>query len=171
MFSFLLKFLLPAALAFGCGLAVAHHWDEGAIADLKLADKTAQAQALRTALALQKKQDAVTLAAALREAAVQQKIATHTVTLTREIPVYVSPRIDSRTCIPYGLVRVLDAAVLGADPAALSLPAGQSDDACAPVDASALAASIAANYGAARANAEQLGALQGWVLGMARAAQ
>lgn len=171
MFSFLLKFLLPAAFAFGCGVAIARHWDEGAVADLKLADKTAQIHALHAALALQKKQDAVTLAAALHEAAAQQKIVTQTVTMTKEIPVYVSPRIDARDCIPYGLVRVLDSAALGADPASLSLPAGQFDDTCAPVKASDLAANVAANYGAARANAEQLGALQGWVRDAARASR
>lgn len=171
MVSFLLKFLLPAVLAFGCGVAAARHWDAGVIAELKLADQTAQAQALHTALALREKQDAVTLAAALREAAAQQKIVAQTVTLTREIPIYVSPRIDSGRCITYGLVRVLDGAVLGTDPAALSLPAGKSDDSCAPVDAAALAANIAANYGAARANAEQLDGLQSWVRNEAHAAQ
>ena len=58
---------------------------------------------------------------------------------------------------------VLDAASLGADPDALSLPAGQSDGACAPVAADVLAANVAANYGAARSNAEQLNALEAWI--------
>jgi hypothetical protein len=58
---------------------------------------------------------------------------------------------------------VLDAASLGADPDGLPLAAGQSDGACAPVTAAALAANVAANYGTARSNAEQLNALEAWI--------
>jgi hypothetical protein len=65
--------------------------------------------------------------------------------------------------VPFGVVRVYDAAILGADPAALSLPAGQSDDTASPVSASLLAANAAENYAACRANAEQLKRLEEWV--------
>jgi hypothetical protein len=66
---------------------------------------------------------------------------------------------------------VLDAAALGVDPDTLSLAPGQSDGSCAPVKASDLAASVAGNYGAARANAEQLTALQNWIAAEAQAAR
>lgn len=74
-------------------------------------------------------------------------------------PKHITPATDSRVCIPYGFVRVLDAAILGVRPDDLPLPTGASDDACAPVVASHLAAEIVANYGLARQNANQLDAL------------
>lgn len=67
------------------------------------------------------------------------------------------------TCVPFGLVRVLDAAALGLHPSALALPAGKSDADCTTIDYVALATNVIGNYGAARANAEQLNALIGSV--------
>jgi hypothetical protein len=127
----------------------------------------AQAAALTAVAAQQHALDQEVSQGAVSEATAQQKITVHTVTITKEVPIYVTPQIDTVVvpCIPYGLVRVLDAAALAtADnpvtPADLALPTGQSDDACTGIKASDLAASIAANYGIAKQNAEQLDALE-----------
>jgi hypothetical protein len=169
MLSFLLKLLLPA-IAFGGGVYIAHHWDAGDVAALqkKIAtiqrdDARAKAAALAAASDRMRRADALSLNSAVAEAAAQQKLADEKSVIAREVHRHVSPDISNRVCVPYGVVRVLDAAGLGADPDALPLPAGQSDGACAPVAADALAANVAANYATARSNAERLNALQAWV--------
>jgi len=171
MLTFLLKLLLPAVLAFGGGAYVAHRWDAGAIESLKLAQAKAEARALAARVSIVKAQDAVTLAAALGEARAQQKLTDEKNLIPREVRIHVPPSIDRSVCIPYGLVRVLDAATLGIDASGLSVPAGQSDGACAPVAASALAEAVADNYATARQNAEQLNALEAWVGSQANAAR
>ncbi|HTW35200.1 MAG TPA: hypothetical protein VMD53_11340 [Rhizomicrobium sp.] len=169
MFSFLLKLLLPA-LAFGGGVYVAHHWDAGdietlqtKIATLQRDDARAKADAIAAAAEHMRRADAISLNSAVAEAQVQQKLADEKSIIAQEVHRHVSRSTVARLCIPYGLVRVLDAASLGADPDSLPVPAGQSDDACAPVAAADLAANVAANYATARSNAEQLNALQVWV--------
>jgi hypothetical protein len=161
-----------AAVLSGAGIGwTVHRIDEATIAAMKLAEAQAQLAAANAAAAIQKKEDAVSLARAVSEARAQQKITTQTVTLTKEVPVYVSAKTDARTCVTYGLVRVLDAAATGRDPAELPLGAGESDESCASVAASSLARNVAENYGAARANAEQLNALEAWVAEQAAAAK
>lgn len=148
-------FLMVAIGGWG-GYSIADHrwqakWDKHVAAD-----RAAVNAAVAQAVAKERAQAKADLDAAVEEAAAQEKIVTRTRTIIKEIPRYVQ---DSSHCITYGLVRVLDAAASGADPADLELPAGQSDDACAPVTNSALAASVAENYGIARQNAQQLDAL------------
>lgn len=174
MFSFLLKLLLPV-IAFGGGVYVAHHWDAGDVAALQTKIATLQrddarekAEALAAAARRVQREDAVALHSAVAEAAAQQKLADEKSVIAKEVRRHV-PR--NSPCLSLGLVRVLDAAALGADPDSLSLPGGQSDGTCAPVDAAHLAANVAANYAAARANAEQLSALQAWVKAQADASQ
>lgn len=96
--------------------------------------------------------------AAVAEASAQERIVYRTNETIKEVPRYVTV-VQDRACIGYGLVRVLDAAAQGLSPESLQLPAGQSDDACSPVAPSALAMSVAGNYGIARQNAQQLDAL------------
>jgi hypothetical protein len=169
MLSFLLKLLLPA-IAFAGGVAVAHHWDAGDVAALQTRiatiqrdDAQAKAEALATAADRMRRADAISLRSAVAEAASQQKLADQKFLIAKEVRRHVAPDVTRPLCIPLGLVRVLDAASIGADPDALSLAAGQSDASCASVAADALAASVAANYATARSNAEQLNALQAWV--------
>lgn len=118
----------------------------------------------------QKVQDDITLASALAEAKTQERVVTRYRTLTQEVPRYVTVEADAVACVPYGLVRVLDAAALGRDPADLELPSGYSDSACAPIEASALAAGILDNYRAFDQNAAQLDALSADVLARVAAA-
>ena len=169
MLSVLLKLLLPA-IAFAGGAYVAHHWDAGdvealqkKIAIIQRDDARAKVEALAAAADRLRRADAISLTAAVAEAAAQQKLDDQKSVIAKEVHRHVASDISRRVCVPYGVVRVLDAASLGADPDGLSLPAGQSDGACAPVTAASLAANVAGNYAAARANAEQLSALQAWV--------
>ena len=152
------------------------HYDQVAYQALQLKDAAAstasleaEAAALTANAAQEKVLQVETTQGAVAEAATQSRIVTQVQTITKEVPVYVTAKADTIIipCIPYGLIRVLDAAALStADhpvaPSDLALPTGQSDDACSPIKASDLAAAIAGNYGIDGENAEQLNALEAW---------
>lgn len=156
-----------AAMIAGSSAWVTHRVDVGTLETLKREHAEAQTEAVEIAKAELAAQDQIALDAAVAEARAQQKIVVRNVTIQKEITKYVS---DTAHCVTYGLVRVLNAAVLGVDPADPALATGQPDDACAPVTASALAESVVANYGAALANAEQLNALEAAIAEMVAAA-
>lgn len=147
-------------LAVAAGSAwVTHKVDASKYEALELSFKAAQVEAVTQARQVQKRDDDISLAAAVAEAQAQANVVTQTQIVTKEVVRHVPLR-----CVPLGFVRVLDAAILGRDPDSLPLPAGKSDATCAPVDTRALAERLAEDIGAARANAEQLTALQAWVL-------
>lgn len=153
------------ALAIAGGSAfVTHRFDTATLNALKLSYAAAEKQAIMRAKDDQYAADQVALNAAVAEGDKQRGIAVRTQRSLNEVRRHVKEL--TRSCITYGLVRVLDAAVLGADADELALPAGKSDDACAPVTADALASSVIENYGVAEANAEQLNALQDFVRGL-----
>jgi len=87
-------------------------------------------------------------------------------TIIKEVPVYVSAQADAACLVPRGFVRLHDAAAQGVVPE----PAGNSDAAPAGVALSAVAGTVAENYTACRENAEQLIALQSWILDVKKAA-
>lgn len=87
-------------------------------------------------------------------------------TIIKEVPVYVPAQADAACVVPRGFVRLHDAAAQGVVPE----PAGNSDAAPAGVALSAVAGTVAENYTACRANAEQLSALQSWILEMKESA-
>lgn len=87
-------------------------------------------------------------------------------TIIKEVPVYVPAQADAACVVPRGFVRLHDAAAQGVVPE----PAGDSDAAPAGVALSAVAGTVAENYTACRANAEQLSALQSWILQMKESA-
>jgi len=150
--------LSAAVAAAGTGYVV-HKMDAADLANLKLQYAQANIKAVNVALSIQSRQDRIAESTAIAESAAQQKIVVQTITLKEKVPYYVTRSIP---CISFGLVRVLDAAAAGVDPGNLPLATGQSNDACAALTAVDLARSVAANYGAARQNAEQLTALQAW---------
>lgn len=76
----------------------------------------------------------------------------------REVPVYVTQAADARCVIPVGFVRVHDEAATG-----VPVAAGDSNEAASGIALSAVAETIADNYGTCRETAEQLKALQEWV--------
>lgn len=87
-------------------------------------------------------------------------------TIIKEVPVYVPVQADAACSINRGFVRLHDAAAQGVVPE----PAGNSDAAPAGVALSAVAGTVAENYTACRENAEQLTALQEWILDVKKAA-
>lgn len=87
-------------------------------------------------------------------------------TIIKEIPIYVPAQADAACLVPRGFVRLHDAAAQGVVPE----PAGNSDASPAGVALSTVAGTVAENYTACRANAEQLIALQSWILEMKESA-
>ena len=159
----LIKLVFTAAwcvVLAGSAAYITHRVDASKLEKVELQYAQAQTKAVTEAKALQAQEEGISLSAAVAEAQAQQKIVTVTQTITKEVVRHVTDHSD---CITYGLVRVLDAGTNGVDPDTLALPAGKSDDACAPVTASSLATGVLNNYGLARANAEQLNALEAWV--------
>ena len=92
----------------------------------------------------------------------QRAVAQQIQTVVKEVPVYVSKESDRRCVLPWGAVRLLDAAASGADAASLRghVAPGQPDDAPSDVSLSEIVALLAANLGTARQNAVQLEHLQ-----------
>ena len=83
-------------------------------------------------------------------------------TIVKEVPRYVTVEADRACPIPVGFVRLHDAAASGdglpADP-----PAGRADEASSGIALSAVAETVAGNYGTCRRNAEQVIALQAYL--------
>ena len=148
------------------GYAV-HRMDESTITALKLADQQAETKAIKAADAIRQSQDLANLDAALAEAGAQAAITARAHIITREITIHVP---QTQSCIPYGLVRLLDDAANGSDTAGAAIAAGQSDDACAPISWRAFAGELTDDYATGHANAEQLNALEANVTALVAAA-
>lgn len=84
----------------------------------------------------------------------------HGATIIKEVPVYVTAAADDRCVVPRGFVRVHDAAVQNRP---LSGSAGSADEAPAGVALSAVADTVAANYGTYHEVKTQCEALQEWL--------
>jgi len=124
------------------------------IAARDLAKAKAQAAALQLRAALAAKGEA----AARDHAVLQAKTETQIQTIIREVPRYVPASSDSQCVLPWGFVRLFDAAASGADPddVRAHVAPGFADDAASDVKLSEALALLAANFGAARENASQL---------------
>lgn len=150
--------LVALAVVFG----VKAEWDHGQAAIKQVAS-------IRSTSAVQVKAVAkVDHAAAKTDTAAQVKIVTRTRTLLKKVNVYVPV---SDPCVPWGVVRVHDASVLGVDPSSLQLPAGATDATCSDVSPSAFVATVVTNYGAAEQNAQQLNDLEANLRARAAATQ
>ncbi|HEY0265710.1 MAG TPA: hypothetical protein VGC16_03100 [Rhizomicrobium sp.] len=119
-----------------------------------LAEAKAQAAALQARAKIADAADSEARAHAASDQAIQTQIQT----VIREVPRYVSIQSDSRCVVPWGVVRLLDAAASGADPGdvAAAIAPGQPDDAASDVRLSEIVALQAANLGAGHENADQL---------------
>lgn len=142
----------------GSGSWITHELAQAKADRLELAQQRAYNKAINAARAAERTQAQKDFKAEKEHLQRQRRNSVRYVNLTKEVPVYVT-EIQDRACVPYGLVRVLDAAALGSDPAALELPPGKSNDDCSPLEPSALARGILRNYEVAQQNAEQLDAL------------
>lgn len=155
--------LIAVVLAiFGGGFKAGWDWEATVLWKERAANAQALAKAAAQAAAEQKSLDDAALDDASREAAAQSaRVAqlSRNLEAARHAPV----KTITRSCVPLGLVRVLDGAAFGRDPASLALPAGKSLDACASLGWRDLVGVIVGNYGTARDNAGQLDALiQAW---------
>ncbi len=139
------------------GLYGGYRFELSAYDALALSQAKAVEQAQQEAANTQKAVDTIHETAAVREATAQQHILVQTNTITKEVDRYVPSTV---ACIPVGLVRVLNGAASGVEPSRVIVAAGQPDDACAPISWRSLANDLADDYGSARANAEQLNALE-----------
>lgn len=81
-------------------------------------------------------------------------------TIIKEVPVYVTAEAEAACVLSRGFVRLHDAAAAGRIPE----PAGGADASPAGIALSSVAGTVADNYGRCHENAEQLTALQEWVM-------
>jgi hypothetical protein len=128
------------------------------IAARDLALAKAQSAALQARAGLAEAADGEARVAAAHDQAIQNQIQT----LIREVPVHVSDANDRECIMPWGAVRLLDAAASGAqlgDVAARVAP-GQPDDAASDIKLPEAVALLAADFGIARQNGEQLAHLE-----------
>lgn len=149
---------------------VVHRVDTAAYTELQLRDAkavTAIAEQTTEAVTAEKNIEIAEAKAsvqqAINEAAAQQKIVVHTKVVHDEIPVFITPAVNARTCIPVGLVRLLYASTASDSKdgaTALGLSASEPDDACSSINAADLAGWIITNNSIAEQNAEQLNALE-----------
>lgn len=159
----LIAVALSGLVSAGGGFYVGHEIGEAKLKGVELQYQMTYAAAARKAIDEQKTTDQKAMAAALAEASAQQAIVVQGSNIVHEVTRYVKvpskPLTVATGCITVGFVRVLDAAVLGRDPASLPDIAGQPDDACTSLDPVAMATGIVGNYETCRANSEQLNAL------------
>jgi len=158
------RFALFAAAAtaiggFAAGWRV-HDWRDGA----------AEVHAARTVVKTVQRQSAASQAVAIADQRSQDQIRTVTKTLIQKVPVYVSATTDARYPVPWGYVRLHDAATVGDDLSAAAASPGRPDDSPSDVAASEAAGVIVANYGSCRADQARLAALQAWAkdIGLAK---
>lgn len=146
--------------AFAAGGFTMHKLDDARYQKRLALEAQVTAKAEHAARAGEQRQTAVVVAAAGTAASHQERIITHTVTLTQEIHDHVPPIVDTHPCVPWGFVRLHDAAAWGVGIAETGAPAGEPDDACAPFAWADVAAAVVQNYGTARQNAQQLDDLE-----------
>jgi hypothetical protein len=101
-------------------------------------------------------------AEAASHAAAQAKTESQIQRVIEKVPVYVTPKAAAACTLPWGFVRLLDAAASGADPDTVraAIAPGQPDDAASDVGLPEAAALLAVNLGIARQNADQLAHLE-----------
>jgi multidrug efflux pump subunit AcrA (membrane-fusion protein) len=140
----------------GLGAFEQHKIDADSLDKLKASYAQAEQIATAQAAATQKQIDDQAASAVQAEQAAQTDLSS---SLQKELANAPIIHTVAANCVPYGLVRVLDAAASGRLSTSLALPAGKSDDACSSVTWAALERSVVSNYYTALANNEQLNAL------------
>jgi hypothetical protein len=122
----------------------------------------ADARAAAATLAARARRDDAANDQARLHAAGDQKIQSQIQTVIRKVPVYVSEKSNAACVLPWGAIRLLDAAASGAgvDDVAARVAPGQRDDAASGVALSEVVALLAADLGIARQNADQLDHLE-----------
>lgn len=129
-------------------------------------DAASQLHATQAAVRTVQRQAATSQAIAVGDQRAQDRVRTVTRRLIEKVPVHVTPQIDRAFPLPWGFVRVHDAAVRGDDLSAAPESAAEPDDAASDVAPSRAVTVIAGNYGACRADRQRLTDLQAWVKSM-----
>lgn len=112
---------------------------------------------------------ALTQAVEIHDVETVTKIRTVTQTITKEIPVAITPATDRAFPLSVGFVRLHDAFARGVDLSQVPDPAGRPDDAASELASSAAVGLIGANYADCRVDRQHLADLQEWVRGVQRA--
>jgi len=101
-------------------------------------------------------------AQAAAHAVQQARTQTQIQAVIEKVPVYVSEKASAACVVPWGFVRLFDAAASGADLDAVraAIAPGQPDDAASDVTLSEAVALLATDLGIARDNADQLTRLE-----------
>lgn len=135
-----------------------HKIDADALDRLKAQYAQAQAAAASAALAKQQRYDADAVTAAQQDQQKQLALSSDIQRSQQEIIRYVP---KTRSCVPVGLVSVLRSAI----GVSVNVPAaaGKSDDACSSVGWPDLARGVIDAFGRARANSDQLNALEAFI--------
>ena len=149
--------LVAAAIWFASmGVAGFEGWHQKS-----LNDDAAIAVAEAHVIAIQAASDKISNTVVVADQVAQLQIQAVTQTIIKEVPVYVTKIADSRCIVPVGFVRLHDSAASGV--LVVPGPAADADDAASGVALSAVAGTVAGNYGSCHADQERLKALQGWV--------
>jgi hypothetical protein len=148
-----------AALGFGAAWKI-QDWRGAAV----------EVRAAATVVKVVQRQAATNQAVAVADQRAQDRIRTVTRTLIEKVPVHVPPSADARFPLPWGFVRLHDAAAIGDDLPAVAAGAARPDDAASDTTASEAAAVIIGNYGNCHADQARLAELQAWAraMGLAR---
>jgi hypothetical protein len=146
---------LAAAIAGFAGGWKVHDWRDAA----------SELAAARNAVTVVQHQAAVGLQVAVASQQAQDHVRIVTRTLIEKVPEYVTPAADARYPLPWGFVRLHDAAVAGVDLPAVAAGPDRPDDAPSDVAASTAAAVIVSNYGDCHADQDRLAAFQAWARG------
>jgi hypothetical protein len=161
-----------ALIALALWIANARGYERGtadANAAHKAADARAQAEVAKAGSALETTLATLNAKTTANFASVQTHTIYLTQTIVQRIPVYVSPKTDRDFPLPCGLVRLHDAGILGADPAALAAAGCQTDDQPAPAAASAFSRNDAEWSGYCHEVEAQRDALKAELLGVVQA--
>ena len=151
---------LLALTALGIAL-VGFGWFKGASHVQARWDAAIQQQALQTA-AIRERQAQATVKVVTQYVDRVRVVREKGETIIKEVPVYVPVQADAACTINRGFVRLHDAAAAGELPE----PARDADAPAEGIALSAVAGTVIANYQTCHENAEQLRALQQWLLRM-----
>lgn len=154
-----------AALIAGASVGVlVHKVDAASYEKLQLSIASANLKAITVAVYKQKKIDGVANAAEVKAVQAADALNVRTITLTHEVPKYVTVETDKRYPLPNGFCILHDAAASGTDPAAPGGAASGANDLPCEVTVSEAVDAIVRNYGEYHKVALQLTELQDWVL-------
>lgn len=153
------------AVGFGGGWKVRDAFADAAWTRRDLADAQEATNRAETALRGMQRSEAISAVIGEKSATRQIEIRNTTNEIVREVPRFISVEADREACptgVPWGFVRLHDAAAAGRVPAVPD-PAQPPNDAASGITTAAVAGTVTANYGTCHAELERLASLQAWI--------